>query len=306
MRLFSLVLALACILASALAWDKEDYEIFDLQSGIEATEGKGITFYSWLDVPSTASSSEIAKAYRKKSLQLHPDKNPGVKDIEARYARLGVVQKILRSENRERYDFFYKNGFPRWRGTGYYYSRFRPGVVTVLAFLTLITAGLQHMVHRMNYSRDVARVERIITAARRAAWGPKLVRVEGRRKVKVNIGGESAQVDEDGHEYGMGRFLDLVVDGDSVWLLEANGDLTPLDSSVATKPSWGRTWPVALGLSLVGRFFPKAAEGHASTTEALDDTEQDDSEVPSGYSTPSGRTAGKANGAAKRRKSARK
>lgn len=27
-----------------------------------------------------------------------------------------------------RYDFFYKNGVPKWRGTGYYYSRFRPGV----------------------------------------------------------------------------------------------------------------------------------------------------------------------------------
>ena len=27
-----------------------------------------------------------------------------------------------------RYDFFYKNGVPRWRGTGYYYSRFRPGL----------------------------------------------------------------------------------------------------------------------------------------------------------------------------------
>ena len=27
-----------------------------------------------------------------------------------------------------RYDFFYKNGLPKWRGTGYYYSRFRPGL----------------------------------------------------------------------------------------------------------------------------------------------------------------------------------
>ena len=26
------------------------------------------------------------------------------------------------------YDFFYKNGVPRWRGTGYYYARFRPGL----------------------------------------------------------------------------------------------------------------------------------------------------------------------------------
>ena len=32
--------------------------------------GKGTTFYSWLDVPHTASTAQIAKAYRKKSLQL--------------------------------------------------------------------------------------------------------------------------------------------------------------------------------------------------------------------------------------------
>ena len=32
--------------------------------------GKGTTFYSWLDVPSTATTAEIARAYRKKSIQI--------------------------------------------------------------------------------------------------------------------------------------------------------------------------------------------------------------------------------------------
>ena len=68
---------------------QEDHEIFDLVSALEAAEGvfstslvcvhvrhvaslvgKGTTFYSWLDVPHTASTSEISKAYRKNSLQL--------------------------------------------------------------------------------------------------------------------------------------------------------------------------------------------------------------------------------------------
>lgn len=35
--------------------------------------GKGTTFYSWLDVPPTASLTEINKAYRKKSMQLQSD-----------------------------------------------------------------------------------------------------------------------------------------------------------------------------------------------------------------------------------------
>ena len=36
-----------------------------------------------------------------------------------------------------RYDFFYKNGVPRWRGTGYYYSRFRPGLVVSNDFIVM-------------------------------------------------------------------------------------------------------------------------------------------------------------------------
>jgi hypothetical protein len=49
---------------------QEDHEIFDLVSAVEASEGKGTTFYSWLGVPSTASTADIGKAYRKKSMQL--------------------------------------------------------------------------------------------------------------------------------------------------------------------------------------------------------------------------------------------
>jgi hypothetical protein len=38
-------------------------------------------------------------------LTISPDKNPGVKDIQARFARLGVITQILRSpEGRERYN----------------------------------------------------------------------------------------------------------------------------------------------------------------------------------------------------------
>src|ERR1700728_4461005 len=58
-----------------------------------------------------------------------PDKNPNVKNVHERFSRLSVVAAILKNEeSRERYDFFFKNGVPKWRGTGYYYSRFRPGL----------------------------------------------------------------------------------------------------------------------------------------------------------------------------------
>jgi hypothetical protein len=41
---------------------QEDHELFDL---VTKLEGKGTTFYSWPYVPSTTSTSDIAKAYRK-------------------------------------------------------------------------------------------------------------------------------------------------------------------------------------------------------------------------------------------------
>ena len=37
--------------------------------------------------------------------------------VHDRFARLGVIAQILRDPvQRERYDFFYKNGVPKWRG----------------------------------------------------------------------------------------------------------------------------------------------------------------------------------------------
>jgi len=110
------IIALVALFGVVLAWDKEDYEIFDLVSAVETSEGKGTTFYSWLGVLEKATNAEITRAYRKLSLELHPDKNHGVKGANERYARLGVVATILRSEGRERYDFWMKRGVPKWRG----------------------------------------------------------------------------------------------------------------------------------------------------------------------------------------------
>ncbi|CCA77258.1 hypothetical protein PIIN_11902 [Serendipita indica DSM 11827] len=102
MRIFVHILAFVSLLTLVAAWSKEDYEIFDLVTAVENSEGKGTTFYSWLGVTEKANSAEITRAYRKKSLDLHPDKNHGVPGANERYARLGVVAQILRSEGRER------------------------------------------------------------------------------------------------------------------------------------------------------------------------------------------------------------
>jgi len=243
MRLYFLFTLFAVLATVVFAWDKEDYEIFDLVSALEGAEGKGTTFYSWLDVPPTATTAEIAKAYRKLSMRLHPDKNPGVKSAHQRFARLGVISKILRNkESRKRYDFFYKNGVPKWRGTGYYYSRFRPGLGTVLVFLIASTSGFQLMIQKMNYKKDLGRIELITGRARRAAWGPKMIPVTGQRKVRVSLG---EQIDEDGFAEGT-KCIDMIVEDQNVYILEGDGSMHLIDNSTATSPSIGNTWFITL------------------------------------------------------------
>jgi hypothetical protein len=52
------------------SWTKEDHEIFDLVSALEASEGKGTTFYSFLGVQPQADLKAINRQYRKRSLDL--------------------------------------------------------------------------------------------------------------------------------------------------------------------------------------------------------------------------------------------
>jgi curved DNA-binding protein CbpA len=204
--------------------------------------------------------AEIGRAYRKKSMVLHPDKNPGVKGVQERFARLGVVGSILRSEEgRERYDFFYKNGVPRWRGTGYYYSRFRPGLGTVLVFLTVLSTGLHYVIRHFNYKRDLARIEYIVSQAKVTAWGPKMLPAGGRRKVKVNLG-RPPHLDEDG-DLVQGKSIDMVVESNGdVFILEADGEQTPVNASAATPPSLRRTWFIALVASLVDKILGRETQ----------------------------------------------
>ncbi|KAJ1974666.1 hypothetical protein H4R34_004634 [Dimargaris verticillata] len=154
------LLCLTCLLSSpAMAWDEKDYEIFDLVDFLKkAQSGKDTTFYDILGVPSTADLSTINQAFKRKSFDYHPDKNPS-KEAGAIFSRLGSIMSILRKPAmRERYDFYMKNGVPVWRGTGYFYRRYRPGLPGVVVGLLLFAALVQYLVQWLNHTLAVRKI----------------------------------------------------------------------------------------------------------------------------------------------------
>ncbi len=64
-------------------------------------------YYEILEVPKTATAEEIKKAYRKKAIQFHPDKNPDNKDAEENFKEAAEAYEVLSNEEkRRRYDQF--------------------------------------------------------------------------------------------------------------------------------------------------------------------------------------------------------
>ncbi|KAF1355235.1 DnaJ domain protein [Delphinella strobiligena] len=206
------ILLVLCLVALVAAWSKEDHEIFRVRDEVVTSEGENATFYSFIGVKPGATQDEINKAYRKKSRTIHPDKarssflaayaaehqkpvkktksqkegvkvtkakQPSQKELAAfnkeashRFSLLGLVANILRGSERERYDHFLHNGFPKWRGTGYYYQRFRPGLGSVLLGLFIVIGGGAHYIALyLGWKKQREFVERYIRHARRTAWG---------------------------------------------------------------------------------------------------------------------------------------
>lgn len=64
-------------------------------------------YYSILEIERTAGAEDIKKAYRKKAMELHPDRHGGDKTKEAAFKKLNEAYSVLSDgEKKAHYDRF--------------------------------------------------------------------------------------------------------------------------------------------------------------------------------------------------------
>ncbi|WP_372769749.1 molecular chaperone DnaJ [Lutibacter sp.] len=77
-------------------------------------------YYEILGISKNATPAEIKKAYRKKAIEYHPDKNPGNKAAEEKFKKAAEAYEILSNENKKaRYDQYGHAAFENGGGGGY-------------------------------------------------------------------------------------------------------------------------------------------------------------------------------------------
>lgn len=75
-------------------------------------------FYDTLWVSKTATQDDIKKAYRKKAMEYHPDRNKWNKDAEEKFKKINEAYETLWDEQkRKNYDTFWSN---KWNPFGWW------------------------------------------------------------------------------------------------------------------------------------------------------------------------------------------
>ena len=74
-------------------------------------------YYEILGIPKEATADEIKKAYRKKALECHPDRNPGDPDAEKKFKDIAAAYEVLGDEQkRQMYDRYGAEGVRGFEG----------------------------------------------------------------------------------------------------------------------------------------------------------------------------------------------
>lgn len=64
-----------------------------------------VNYYRFMEIDRGAGMADIKRAYRKKSIELHPDKNPNNPNADSEFAKLGAMNEVLVDKRlREAYD----------------------------------------------------------------------------------------------------------------------------------------------------------------------------------------------------------
>lgn len=78
-----------------------------------------LDYYEILEVSRNATGEEIKKAYRKKAMQYHPDRNPGNNEAEAKFKEINEAYDVLKDEQKKAaYDRFGHDAFQNGGGAG--------------------------------------------------------------------------------------------------------------------------------------------------------------------------------------------
>ena len=76
-------------------------------------------YYEVLGVSREADAAALKKAFRKKAMEFHPDKNPGDKEAEKKFKEIGEAYDVLKDEQkRAAYDRFGHDAFANGMGGG--------------------------------------------------------------------------------------------------------------------------------------------------------------------------------------------
>ncbi|EPB74639.1 DnaJ domain protein [Ancylostoma ceylanicum] len=114
-----LVLLLLAVPIVNSAWNSEELALYDL------VEEVNTNFYDLFGIAKDASVGEIKKAYRRLSLEWHPDRN-SAPDASEKFRQIVSIYEVLKSsELREKYDNVLEFGLPDWRQPIYYYRKMR-------------------------------------------------------------------------------------------------------------------------------------------------------------------------------------
>lgn len=86
-------------------------------------------YYEVLGVEKNATADQIKKAYRKKAIEYHPDKNPGNKEAEDKFKEAAEAYEVLSNpDKRARYDQFGHAGMSGAAGNGGPFGGFSGGM----------------------------------------------------------------------------------------------------------------------------------------------------------------------------------